>query len=51
VLVDRPHLRRVALEPKYVVLDEVPPGRLVGYGMEFAGRWGNLPGLHLLEGV
>ena len=46
--VDKPRLRRVALEPKYVVFDEVPEGRLVGYGMEYEGRWGNLPGLHVL---
>lgn len=51
VLVDRPLLRRVALEPRYVVLHGVPEGRLVGYGMEYQGRWGNLPGLHLLKGA
>jgi len=50
-LVDRPMLRRVALAPKYVVLNEVPDGRLVGFGMEYQGRWGNLPGIHLLEGA
>jgi len=50
-LVDRPLLRRVALEPKYVVFDDLPGGRLVGYGMEYEGRWGNLPGLNVLEGV
>lgn len=50
-LVNRPRLRRVALEPKYLVLDDVPEGRLVGYGMEFEGQWGNLPGVHLLEGA
>jgi hypoxanthine phosphoribosyltransferase len=50
-LVDRPMLRRVALEPRYVVLQGVPDGRLVGYGMEYQGRWGNLPGVHLLEGA
>lgn len=49
-LVNRPLLRRVALQPRYVVLDDIPEGRLVGYGMEFQGRWGNLPGVHLLEG-
>jgi hypoxanthine phosphoribosyltransferase len=51
VLVDRPRLRRVALEPKYVVLGDVPDGRLAGYGLEHEGRWGNLPGLNVLEGV
>jgi hypoxanthine phosphoribosyltransferase len=50
-LVDRPMLRRVALEPRYVVLQDAPDGRLVGYGMEYQGRWGNLPGIHLLEGA
>jgi hypoxanthine phosphoribosyltransferase len=50
-LVDRPLLRRVAVAPKYVVLPDVPSGRLVGFGMEYQGRWGNLPGIHLLEGV
>ncbi len=50
-LVNRPLLRRVALEPKYVVFEDVPAGRLVGYGMEFEGRWGNLPGVNVLEGV
>ncbi len=50
-LVNKPKLRRVALEPKYVVLEEVPEGRLVGYGMEYDGHWGNLPGLHVLDGV
>lgn len=50
-LVNRPLLRRVALQPRYVVLEGVPEGRLVGYGMEYQGRWGNLPGIHLLEGV
>ncbi|MGE5234903.1 MAG: phosphoribosyltransferase [Acidobacteriota bacterium] len=50
-LVNRPRLRRVGLEPRFVALEDVPEGRLVGYGMEFDGRWGNLPGLHLLEGV
>jgi hypoxanthine phosphoribosyltransferase len=49
-LVDRPMLRRVAVEPRYVVLQGVPDGRLVGYGMENQGRWGNLPGICLLEG-
>jgi len=48
-LINRPLVRRVALEPKYVVLPEVPDGILVGYGMEHDGRWGNLPGIHLLE--
>jgi hypoxanthine-guanine phosphoribosyltransferase len=33
------------------VLEKVPEGRLVGYGMEFEGKWGNLPGLNILEGV
>jgi hypoxanthine phosphoribosyltransferase len=50
-LVDRPLLRRVALQPRYVVLPDAPDGRLVGYGMEYQGRWGNLPGVHLLEGA
>ena len=50
-LINRPLLRRVALEPKYVVFEDVPPGRVVGYGMEFEGKWGNLPGLNILEGV
>ena len=50
-LVDRPLLRRVAVAPKYVVLPDVPTGRLVGFGMEYQGRWGNLPGIHLLEGA
>jgi hypoxanthine phosphoribosyltransferase len=50
-LVDRPRLRRVAVAPKYVVLPNVPDGRLVGFGMEYQGRWGNLPGIHLLEGA
>jgi hypoxanthine phosphoribosyltransferase len=50
-LVDRPKMRRVAVEPRYVVLPDVPDGRLVGYGMEYQGRWGNLPGIHLLEGA
>ena len=48
-LVDRPLLRRVAVAPKYVVLPDVPEGRLVGFGMEYQGRWGNLPGVDLLE--
>lgn len=48
-LINRPRARRVALEPKYVVLPEVPEGILVGYGMEHDGRWGNLPGIHLIE--
>jgi len=46
--VNKPKLRRVALEPRYVAFDEVPEGRLVGYGMEFEGRWGNLPGLYVI---
>lgn len=50
-LVDRPRLRRVAVAPKYVVLPDAPDGRLVGFGMEYQGRWGNLPGVHLLEGA
>ena len=49
-LVDKPQLRRVNLEPRYVAFNQVPEGRLVGYGMEFDGRWGNLPGLCLLDG-
>lgn len=48
-MVNKPELRRVALEPKYVLLDHVPEGRLVGYGMEHQGRWGNLPGICLVE--
>lgn len=48
-LVDRPQLRHVALQPRYVAFDEVPPGRLVGYGMEYRGQWGNLPGVCLLD--
>ncbi len=47
-MVNKPELRRVALEPKYVLLDHVPDGRLVGYGMEHEGKWGNLPGICLL---
>lgn len=50
-LINRPKLRRVALAPKYVALDDLPDGRLVGYGMEYQGRWGNLPGINVLEGV
>lgn len=46
--VNKPRLRRVALEPKYVAFEEVPEGRLVGYGMEYEGRWGNLPSLHVI---
>ena len=49
-LVNKPKLRRVALEPRYVVLGDLPDARLVGYGMEFEGRWGNLPGVHALQG-
>ena len=26
-------------------------GRLVGYGMEYEGQWGNLPGICLLDEV
>lgn len=48
-VVNKPKLRRVALEPRYVLLDEVSEGRLVGYGMEFEGKWGNLPGLSILD--
>jgi hypoxanthine phosphoribosyltransferase len=50
-LVDRPLQRRVALEPKYVVFSDVPDGRLVGYGMEYQGQWGNLSGLNVLDDV
>lgn len=50
-LIDRPVLRRVALEAKYVLFDDIPPGRLVGYGMEYEGQWGNLPGICLLDEV
>ncbi len=50
-LVNRRLLRRVALEPKYVAFDDVPAGRLVGYGMEYEGKWGNLPDINVLEGV
>lgn len=50
-VVNKRNLRRVAVEPKYVVIDDVPEGRLVGYGMEYEGRWGNLPGLHVLDGI
>lgn len=46
--INKPKLRRVALEPRYVAFADVPEGRLVGYGMEYDGRWGNLPGLHVL---
>jgi hypoxanthine phosphoribosyltransferase len=49
-LVNRQRLRRVNLEPKYVAFESLPEGRLVGYGMEYEGRWGNLPGIHLLQG-
>lgn len=41
-VVDKPMARRVNLEPKYIVIKEVPEGRLVGYGMEYEGQWGNL---------
>ncbi len=44
-VVDKPMSRRVNLEPKYIVLKDVPEGRLVGYGMEYEGQWGNLPGI------
>jgi hypoxanthine phosphoribosyltransferase len=50
-VIDKPVLRRVALEPKYVLFDDVPAGRLVGYGLEFEGQWGNLPGICLLDEV
>ncbi len=50
-LINKPKLRRVGIEPRYVVLDDAPEGRLVGYGMEYDGRWGNLPGVHILEGM
>ncbi len=48
-MVNKPELRRVALEPRYVLFDHVPPGRLVGYGMEYQGKWGNLPGICLVD--
>jgi len=47
-VVDKPTLRRVAVEPKYVILESMPDGRLVGYGMEYEGMWGNLPGIYQL---
>lgn len=47
-MVNKPELRRVALEPRYVLLEHLPAGRLVGYGMEYQGKWGNLPGVCLL---
>ena len=49
-LINMPMLRRVAFELRYVVFDDLPQGRLVGYGMESEGRWGNLPGINILEG-
>ena len=51
VLVNRPLFRRVALDPRYVVLGDVPDGRLAGYGIELEGKWGNLPGINVLDGV
>jgi hypoxanthine phosphoribosyltransferase len=48
-VVDKPHARRVNLEPKYVVIKDSPEGRLVGYGMEYEGQWGNLPGICVLS--
>ena len=48
-VVDKPMMRRVNLEPKYVVIKNSPEGRLVGYGMEYEGQWGNLPGIHMLS--
>lgn len=48
-VIDKPVLRRVALAPKYVLFGDAPAGRLVGYGMEYQGRWGNLPDLCLLD--
>ena len=48
-VVDKPMARRVNLEPKYVVIKNSPEGRLVGYGMEYEGQWGNLPGIHMLS--
>jgi hypoxanthine phosphoribosyltransferase len=48
-VVDKPMARRVNLEPKYVVIKDSPEGRLVGYGMEYEGQWGNLPGIHVLS--
>jgi len=50
-VVDKPVLRRVALAPKYVLFSDTPAGRLVGYGMEYQGRWGNLPDICLLDEV
>jgi hypoxanthine phosphoribosyltransferase len=50
-LINKPLLRRVAVEPKYVAFNNVKEDRLVGYGMEFDGQWGNLPGVNVLEEV
>lgn len=50
-LIDKPVLRRVELQPKYVLFKDLPAGRLVGYGMEYEGHWGNLPGIYLLDEV
>lgn len=47
-MVNKPELRRVALEPRYVLLEHLPAGWLVGYGMEYQGKWANLPGVCLL---
>lgn len=48
-MVNKPELRRVALEPRYVLLEHLPAGRLVGYGMEYQGKWGNLPSICLIS--
>ena len=47
-LVDRPQERKCPLLVDYVLFPS-EEGILVGYGMEYEGRWGNLPGLHVLD--
>lgn len=41
-LLTKPERRKVALEPKYVGF-EIPDRFVIGYGLDYAERWRNLP--------
>lgn len=47
-LLDKPDRRRVSLEITYRGF-EIPDEFVVGYGLDYSGRWRNLPDIHVLK--
>ncbi len=49
-LLDKPDRRRVSIDITYRGF-EIPDEFVVGYGLDYSGRWRNLPDIHVLKTI